>query len=150
MFPSLPESFLLALTDVPLEPSGFGSCVKAIACGQTITCPDIEADQVFDPRWRQVCLDYGLKSARCAATRIELPKRYSRDLVVILDLAVRGSHRQIIILLGIRSEAATRLSGCGQVLAISKPFAPRPSSGAVCLRAFRPGRVQLTSAGALD
>jgi GAF domain-containing protein len=52
----------VALTDVPLLPSGFGSCVKAIACGQTITCPDILADRVFDPRWRKVCLDYGLKS----------------------------------------------------------------------------------------
>jgi GAF domain-containing protein len=62
LFPSLPASFSLALTDVPLEPSGFGSCVKAIASGQTITCPDIHTDKVFDARWRQVCLDYGLKS----------------------------------------------------------------------------------------
>lgn len=62
LFPSLPESFSQALTDVPLEPSGFGSCVKAISCGQTITCPDIQEDQVFDARWRKVCLDYGLKS----------------------------------------------------------------------------------------
>jgi GAF domain-containing protein len=61
-FPSLPDSFSLALTDVALEPSGFGSCVKAIACGQTITCPDIQTDHVFDPRWRSVCLDYGLRS----------------------------------------------------------------------------------------
>ncbi len=61
-FPSLPDSFSLALTDVPLEPSSFGSCVKAIACGQTITCPDIERDNVFDPQWRSVCLDYGLRS----------------------------------------------------------------------------------------
>src|ERR1044072_8027509 len=62
LFPSLPENFSLALTDVPLEPSGFGSCVKAIACGQTIPCPDIQSDIVFDTRWRKVCLDYGLKS----------------------------------------------------------------------------------------
>jgi hypothetical protein len=62
LFPSLPDGFSVALTDVPLLPSGFGSCVKAIACGQTITCPDILADRVFDPRWRKVCLDYGLKS----------------------------------------------------------------------------------------
>ena len=62
VFPSLPHSFSLALTDVPLEPSSFGSCVKAIACGQTITCPDIQADRHFDPQWRKVCLDYGLKS----------------------------------------------------------------------------------------
>jgi GAF domain-containing protein len=61
-FPSLPESFSLALTDVPLQPSNFGSCVKAIACGQTIICPDIEADRSFDDKWRKVCLDYGLKA----------------------------------------------------------------------------------------
>jgi hypothetical protein len=62
LFPSLPESFSQALTDVPLLPSGFGSCVKAIAYGETITCADIEADSVFDPRWRTVCLDHGLKA----------------------------------------------------------------------------------------
>ena len=61
LFPSLPESFSLALTDVPLEPSSFGSCVK-IASGETITCPDIHQDGAFDPQWRKVCLDYGLKS----------------------------------------------------------------------------------------
>jgi len=62
LFPSLPDSFSLALTDVPLQPSSFGSCVKAIASGQTITCPDIQADDNFDPQWRNVCLDFGLKS----------------------------------------------------------------------------------------
>jgi hypothetical protein len=62
LFPSLPASFSTALTDVPLEPSGFGSCVKAIACGEPITCPDIPADRIFDPAWREVCLSYGLKS----------------------------------------------------------------------------------------
>lgn len=62
LFPSLPIGFSNALTDVPLQPSGFGSCVKAIACGQTITCPDIGADQIFDQRWRKVCLDFGLRS----------------------------------------------------------------------------------------
>jgi GAF domain-containing protein len=62
LFPSLPDSFSQALTDVPLNPSSFGSCVKAIACGQTITCPDIEADRLFDEKWRSVCLGYGLRS----------------------------------------------------------------------------------------
>lgn len=62
LFPSLPDSFSQALTDVPLVPSSFGSCVKAIACGQTITCPDIEADRMFDEKWRSVCLGYGLRS----------------------------------------------------------------------------------------
>ena len=71
LFPSLPASFSAALTDVPLEPSGFGSCVKAIACGQTITCPDIQSDQIFDPAWREVCLKYGLKSIQSRPVYVE-------------------------------------------------------------------------------
>ena len=62
LFPSLPFSFSTAITHVPLEPSEFGSCVKAIARGETITCPDIQNDTLFDARWRKVCLDHGLKS----------------------------------------------------------------------------------------
>lgn len=62
IFPSLPDGFAMALTGVPLLPPAFGSCVKAIAMGQTITCPDIHADQNFDEQWRQVCLDYGLRA----------------------------------------------------------------------------------------
>ena len=61
-FPSLPGSFSEAITGVPLEPSGFGSCVAAIASGAAITCPNILSDDVFDPRWRQVCLDHGLQA----------------------------------------------------------------------------------------
>src|SRR3954466_15851766 len=44
LFPTLPYSFSAAITHVPLEPADFGSCVKAIARGQPITCPDIEND----------------------------------------------------------------------------------------------------------
>jgi hypothetical protein len=62
LFPTLPYSFSAALTHVPLEPSGFGSCVKVIARGEPITCPDIVNDTQFDPRWRKVCLDHGLKA----------------------------------------------------------------------------------------
>lgn len=62
LFPSLPDSFSLALTDVLLEPSGFGSCVKAIASGRPIICPDIQSDRLFDEKWRAVCLNYGLMS----------------------------------------------------------------------------------------
>jgi hypothetical protein len=64
LFPSLPTNFSQALTDVPLQPSEFGSCVKAIATGETITCPDVECDQLFDERWRKVCLEYGLKAVQ--------------------------------------------------------------------------------------
>lgn len=64
LFPSLPDRFALSLRDVPLRPSSFGSCVKAIASGATITCPDVHADRIFDPQWRKVCLDYGLRSVQ--------------------------------------------------------------------------------------
>jgi GAF domain-containing protein len=62
LFPTLPFSFSAAITHVPLEPSNFGSCVKAISSGTPITCPDIEHDRLFDPRWRQVCLAHGLRA----------------------------------------------------------------------------------------
>ena len=61
-FPTLPYSFSAAITHVPLEPADFGSCVKAISRGQPITCPDIQSDNLFDPRWREVCLNHGLRS----------------------------------------------------------------------------------------
>jgi GAF domain-containing protein len=60
LFPSLPFSFSAAITHVPLQPADFGSCVKAISRGETITCPDIARDRLFDPRWRQACLTHGL------------------------------------------------------------------------------------------
>jgi hypothetical protein len=44
LFPTLPSTFSTAITHVPLEPSNFGSCVKAISVGEPITCPDIEND----------------------------------------------------------------------------------------------------------
>jgi GAF domain-containing protein len=62
LFPTLPSSFSDAITNVPLEPVDFGSCVKAISQGKTITCPDVENDRLFDPRWRQVCLDHGIRA----------------------------------------------------------------------------------------
>lgn len=62
LFPTLPPSFGAAIKHVPLEPSDFGSCVKAIASGEPITCTDIENDQLFDRRWREVCLSHGLRS----------------------------------------------------------------------------------------
>lgn len=60
LFPTLPSSFSAAITSVPLEPADFGSCVKAISQGKTITCPDVANDRLFDPLWRQVCLQHGI------------------------------------------------------------------------------------------
>ena len=62
VFPTLPAGFSTALTNVPLQPANFGSCVKAISTGRPIICPDIQHDKLFDPRWREVCLSYGLRS----------------------------------------------------------------------------------------
>jgi GAF domain-containing protein len=45
-----------------LSPSDFGSCVRAVTCGEIITCPDITKEQRFDPRWRRLNLDHGLRS----------------------------------------------------------------------------------------
>jgi len=62
VFPTLPPTFSAAVTNVPLEPSDFGSCVKAISRGQPIICPDIKNDTLFDPRWREACLSHGLRA----------------------------------------------------------------------------------------
>ena len=62
LFPALPPTFSAAITNVPLEPAHFGSCVKAISVGKPITCPDIANDGFFDSRWRHVCLDHGLRA----------------------------------------------------------------------------------------
>jgi hypothetical protein len=62
IFPGLPASYSGAITMIPLSPTNFGSCVQAVAAGEIITCPDIEGETRFDPRWRQLCLDHGLRS----------------------------------------------------------------------------------------
>lgn len=62
IFPHLPDTFSTAITNVPLEPSNFGSCVQAIARAQAVTCEDIEKDAFFDSQWRKVCLDHGLRA----------------------------------------------------------------------------------------
>jgi hypothetical protein len=62
IFPKLPASFSGAITDISLVPVDFGSCVKAVTSGEVITCPDLASEARFDPRWRQLCLDHGLRS----------------------------------------------------------------------------------------
>ena len=71
IFPSLPNSFGAAITLVPLQPSDFGSCVKASALGQVITCPDVESDTSFDPVWRHVCLEHGLRAVQSRPILVE-------------------------------------------------------------------------------
>ena len=62
IFPTLPASFSSALSGVPLQPASFGSCVQAISRGEVITCGDIAKNTFFDPQWRQVCLQHGLRA----------------------------------------------------------------------------------------
>jgi hypothetical protein len=62
IFPKLPASFSGAITTIPLAPANFGSCVYAVARGEIITCPDLATEMRFDPRWRRLCLDHGLRS----------------------------------------------------------------------------------------
>ena len=34
----------------------------AVVRGEIITCPDLEKETRFDPRWQRLCLDHGLRS----------------------------------------------------------------------------------------
>ena len=47
---------------IPLSPVNFGSCVRAVARGEIITCPDIAEEQRFDPQWQRLSLDNGIRS----------------------------------------------------------------------------------------
>ena len=61
IFPKLPASFSGAITAIPLDPANFGSCVYG-GRGEIITCPDLEKETRFDPRWQRLCLDHDLRS----------------------------------------------------------------------------------------
>jgi GAF domain-containing protein len=108
LFPSLPDSFSLALTDVLLEPSGFGSCVKAIASGQTITCPDIQSDHVFDERWRKVCLAHGLKSIQSRPVYVD---GKSRGTFVLAYRAAKPETEWDAALMTFAADAASKTLG---------------------------------------
>jgi GAF domain-containing protein len=61
VFPRLPR-FADAIKSIPLSPSDFGSCVRAVARGEIITCPDIAEERRFNPLWQRLCLDHGIRS----------------------------------------------------------------------------------------
>ena len=70
VFPKLPRSFSDAITDIPLSPSDFGSCVQAVSRGEIITCRDIATETRFDARWQRLCLDHGLRSLQSRPVRL--------------------------------------------------------------------------------
>ena len=61
IFPRLPE-YAAAITAIPLSPINFGSCVRAVAQREIITCPNIAEEQRFDPQWQRLSLDNGIRS----------------------------------------------------------------------------------------
>jgi len=125
IFPSLPDAFSLALTDVPLEPSGFGSCVKAIACGTAIICPDIESDTIFDPQWRKVCLDFGLKSVQSRPVYVN---GKARGTFVLAYRDARPESEWDATLMAFAADAATELLSNSQAdPAIAANANPSPS-----------------------
>ena len=75
IFPRLPQ-YAAAITAIPLSPSDFGSCVRAVACGEIITCPDIRKEQRFDPRWQRLNLEHGLQSLQSRPVYLRDVKPY--------------------------------------------------------------------------
>jgi GAF domain-containing protein len=89
VFPSLPRTFADAITQIPLSPVNFGSCVRAVATGEIITVPDIEREQRFDPRWQKLCLDHGLRSLQSRPVFLRDGKPYASFV-----LAYREPHQE--------------------------------------------------------
>jgi GAF domain-containing protein len=76
LFPKLPE-FAAAIKSIPLSPSDFGSCVRAVARGEVITCSDIQEENRFDPQWRRLCLDHGIRALQSRPVYLRDRKAYA-------------------------------------------------------------------------
>lgn len=110
LFPTLPYSFSAAITHVPLEPSDFGSCVKAISRGEAITCPDIENDRLFDPRWREVCLKHGLKAIQSRPVYV---RGKPRGTFVLAFREPRAEQEWDVALMSFAADAASAVLSAG-------------------------------------
>lgn len=75
IFPRLPE-YADAITAIPLSPINFGSCVRAVARGEIITCPDIAEERRFDPQWQRLSLDNGIRSLQSRPVYLRDRKPY--------------------------------------------------------------------------
>jgi len=76
LFPQLPQ-FADAIRSIPLLPSDFGSCVQAVAHGEIITCSDIREEKRFDPQWRHLCLEHGIRSLQSRPVYLRDGKAYA-------------------------------------------------------------------------
>jgi GAF domain-containing protein len=64
IFPSLPRVFGDSIADIPTLAPFFGSCAEAVCRGEIVTCADIASDSRFDPAWRKLCLDSGVRAVQ--------------------------------------------------------------------------------------
>jgi len=88
IFPRLPQ-YAAAISMVPLSPSNFGGCVRAVALGEIITCPDIADEKRFEPQWRQLGLDHGIRSLQSRPVYLCDGKPYGTFV-----LAYRQPHKE--------------------------------------------------------
>jgi hypothetical protein len=110
LFPTLPYSFSAAITQFPPEPADFGSCVKAISRGEAITCSDIETDKLFDPRWREVCLQHGLKAIQSRPVYV---KGKPRGTFVLAFREPRTERDWDVALMSFAADAASQVLSAG-------------------------------------
>jgi len=75
IFPRLPR-YAAEIVEIPLSPNNFGSCVRAVACGEIITCPDIANEQRFDPAWQNMNLRHGLRALQSRPVYLRDRKPY--------------------------------------------------------------------------
>ena len=75
IFPRLPE-YAAAIKAIPLSPVNFGSCVRAVARGEIITCPDIAKERRFDPQWQRLSLENGIRSLQSRPVYLRDGKPY--------------------------------------------------------------------------
>ena len=104
IFPRLPE-FAAAIAAIPLSPSDFGSCVQAVAQGTIITCTDIEQEQRFDPQWRRLCLDHGIRALQ--SRPVYLRDRLPYATFVLAYREPRGENEWSAALMTFAADAAS-------------------------------------------
>jgi len=75
IFPRLPQ-YAAGIVEIPLSPDNFGSCVRAVAWGEIITCPDIANEQRFYPEWRNMNLRHGLRALQSRPVYLRDRKPY--------------------------------------------------------------------------
>lgn len=58
----LPPLLGEAIRGAEVKKDAIGTCGRAIALGEPVACPDIAADRVWAPQWRELCLALGVRA----------------------------------------------------------------------------------------